>query len=87
MIMTMTEKQMSIDEPHRSPAGTQLQPQTSCARCGGLMVQEISFDLFNSTSESESTARRCVQCGDIIDAVILRNRHQRAESMTVRNHS
>lgn len=38
------------------------------------MVKEISMDLWNSMSELECVTRRCVQCGDIIDAVILRNR-------------
>ncbi len=85
MIMPMTEKKISGEELHRQPAGTQLQPQTTCTRCGGLMVQEICLDLFNSTSELECAAHRCVQCGDIIDAVILRNRYLRAGSLTIRN--
>ena len=50
------------------------QSRTTCTRCGGLMVNEFCIDLFNSSSEIECPARRCVQCGDIIDAVILRNR-------------
>lgn len=85
MIMTMTEKKFTIDERHRPPAGYQLRPEKPCTRCGGLMVQEICLDLFNSTSEVECAARRCVQCGDIIDSTILRNRYLRTESMTVRN--
>jgi len=50
-----------------------------CFRCGGLMVNEVYIDLVNTTSELDCTARRCIQCGDIVDAVILRNRslHQR----------
>ena len=85
MTMPMTEKKMGTEEFHRPPASTQLQPQTTCTRCGGLMVQEICLDLFNSTSEVECAARRCVQCGDIIDSVILRNRYLWTGSMTVRN--
>ncbi len=47
------------------------------------MVNEVCIDLLNSTSELECTARRCIQCGDLIDAVILRNRslHQRSRTM------
>ena len=85
MIPTMTEKKISIDERHRPPAAYQRRPEKPCARCGGLMVQEICLDLFNSTSEVECAARRCVQCGDIIDSTILRNRYLRTESMAVRN--
>lgn len=36
-----------------------------CSRCGGLMVMEQLMDL---------PARRCVQCGEIVDPVILHNR-------------
>lgn len=44
------------------------------------MVNEVCIDLLNSTKELECTAWRCVQCGDIIDAVILRNRQLRQAS-------
>jgi hypothetical protein len=39
-----------------------------CPRCNGLMVAEWCQDL------SDCTAQRCVQCGEVIDPVILRNR-------------
>ena len=39
-----------------------------CPRCSGLMVAEWCEDLSNYT------AQRCVQCGEIVDPVILRNR-------------
>jgi hypothetical protein len=56
--------------------------QSTCVRCGGLMVNEISMDLMNSTSELECATKRCVQCGDILDPVILRNRSIRQQPMT-----
>ena len=59
--------------------------QSTCLRCGGLMVNEISTDLMNSSSEMKCTTRRCVQCGDILDPVILRHRHIRQAPMTVQN--
>jgi hypothetical protein len=40
---------------------------SECHRCGGLMVTEWC-------SELDSMAWRCVQCGELIDAVILNNR-------------
>ena len=46
----------------------------TCARCGGLMVSEFSIDLWSPASKLDGGPRRCVQCGDVIDAVILRNR-------------
>jgi hypothetical protein len=45
-----------------------------CPRCGGLMVADFCMDLLNSTGELECSASRCVQCGEIVDPVILRNR-------------
>ncbi|HSA61783.1 MAG TPA: hypothetical protein VLE03_06050 [Nitrospiraceae bacterium] len=56
----------------------------SCARCGGLMVSDFCMDLLNSTGELEFAARRCVQCGEVVDPVIQRNRRLRQESMAVR---
>lgn len=40
---------------------------THCARCGGLMVTEQVADL---------PAHRCVQCGEVVDSVILQNRQR-----------
>ena len=48
-----------------------------CARCGGLLVPHICTDLQNSPIELDITTRRCVQCGDVIDPVILNNRQNR----------
>lgn len=45
-----------------------------CTRCRGLMVNEACFDLLHNTSELGCTTQRCLQCGDITDAVIMRNR-------------
>jgi hypothetical protein len=48
--------------------------QGNCHRCGGLMVGELCMDLLNSTGELEFAAKRCVQCGEVVDPVILANR-------------
>jgi RNase P subunit RPR2 len=58
---------------------------SSCLRCGGFMVKEVSTDLLNSTGELECVTTRCVQCGDILDPVILRNRSIRQQQMTVQH--
>lgn len=46
----------------------------SCIRCGGIMVNEQCIDLAGSEGGYRFWASRCVQCGDLIDPVILRNR-------------
>jgi hypothetical protein len=48
--------------------------QLTCTRCGGLMVSEGLIDLWSVASKLDGGARRCVQCGDVIDGVIMRNR-------------
>lgn len=59
--------------------------KSACMRCGGFMVNEVSMDLMNSTGELECVTTRCVQCGDILDLVILRNRSIRQQPMTVQH--
>jgi hypothetical protein len=45
------------------------------------MVSDFCMDLLNSTGELEFAAKRCVQCGEVVDPVIQRNRRFRQESM------
>ena len=45
-----------------------------CKRCGGLMVKEHCTDLFDETGRMDFPALRCLQCGNLVDAVILLNR-------------
>ena len=51
-----------------------------CSRCGGLMVTEQCFDLFSDSGHLDFLAKRCVQCGELVDSVILQNRHLRSLS-------
>ena len=48
-----------------------------CSRCGGLMVAEQCFDLLSDSGHLDFLARRCVQCGELVDPVILKNRRLR----------
>ncbi|MCP9449055.1 MAG: hypothetical protein NNA21_03210 [Nitrospira sp.] len=63
----MSERELS--EGHPANASHQ-----TCTRCGGLLVGHVCMDLLNSDRELEFAALRCIQCGDIVDPVILRNR-------------
>src|SRR6185436_3476183 len=58
------------------PAGvtTSSYTQHNCARCSGHMTREMCIDLQSDSGGINFWAFRCVQCGDIIDEVILRNR-------------
>ncbi len=59
-------QQQSIEAATRSRA--RIHSTDRCPRCNGLMVAEWCEDL------SDYRAQRCVQCGEIVDPVILRNR-------------
>ena len=48
------------------------------------MVGDLWMELLHSTGELELSAKRCVQCGEVVDPVIQRNRRLRQESITVR---
>lgn len=53
-----------------------LASRTHCDRCGGLLVADHYVDLLDDQGHQSCTALRCVQCGDIVDPIILKNRRQ-----------
>lgn len=53
-----------------------------CLRCGGFLVDERCMDIGESLGGYWFMAMRCVQCGDIIDEVILRNRYAQLATTT-----
>ena len=59
-----------------------VQYKSPCTRCGGLMVNDSYIDLLNNVGESKFSSKRCVQCGEVVDSVILCNRGARQERMT-----
>jgi hypothetical protein len=48
-----------------------------CSRCQGLMVVEQGFDSLTGAGPAVVPIRRCVQCGEVVDPVILQNRRLR----------
>ncbi len=55
-----------------------------CSRCRGLMIVEGSFDSTVGAAPVDCLARRCVQCGEVVDPVILQNRRSQIESNPTR---
>ncbi len=53
---------------------TDISQSDSCRRCGGILVHEQCIDLAGSEGGYRFWASRCIQCGDLVDPVILRNR-------------
>ena len=63
--LAVTQQQM-IEAATRKRA--RIHSTDCCPRCSGLMVAEWCQELSNYS------AQRCVQCGKVIDPVILENR-------------
>ena len=73
MARAMREKN-GVERPGNYNVPSVAHTHSTCSRCGGLMVSDFCMDLLNSTGELEFAAKRCVQCGEVVDPVILRNR-------------
>jgi hypothetical protein len=67
-------KKTKAEQSRRHTLSSEASHESTCARCGGLMVTDFYMDLLFCIGETECTAKRCVQCGEIIDSVILCNR-------------
>jgi hypothetical protein len=48
---------------------------TNCSRCGGFLVNTFCITPDQGTSEFQIPVWKCLQCGDVFDATILKNRH------------
>ena len=60
------------------------QPKSSdgCTRCGGLLVYHWCMNVNYDAGGMEILTKRCLQCGEVIDPVILENRqHPEREAM------
>ena len=79
---TATTEKTSAEQIGNHTVSSAVQHESICSRCGGLMVQDFCLDVLGNIGESEFAAKRCVQCGEVVDPVILRNRGTRHESMT-----
>lgn len=55
-------------------SGKEVNDRMSCPRCSGLMVPHKYTDLEGLTGAPYCEAWRCVNCGDLVDAVVLEHR-------------
>src|SRR4249920_3304458 len=83
MATALTEKTRA-ERFGSQPVFSSAPQESTCARCGGLMVTEFCMDLLFCIGETEFAAQRCVQCGEVVDPVILRNRQIRHDASTAR---
>ncbi|MBX3234660.1 MAG: hypothetical protein KF814_00790 [Nitrospiraceae bacterium] len=71
MMSPLHDHPTSLDRP---PSFDSQIDHDDCRRCGGFLVAEPCLDFYNDGGACRCEVRRCVQCGDVVDDVILRNR-------------
>lgn len=54
--------------------GEDLPDEAHCSRCLGLMTKAFFADFEDDTGEFGFWGLRCMQCGEVIDPIIMRNR-------------
>lgn len=64
-------------------ASSTITNRASCTRCGGLLVNEFYMDVLDGIGELKFPAKRCVQCGEVVDSIILINRQQEQQEITI----
>ena len=69
--LTIPMERLKAD--HTFPA--QQTSADTCARCGGLLLPQHYMDLLDDTGQIDITAWHCTICGEVVDSVILKNRH------------
>ena len=47
-----------------------------CARCRGLMISDSYEDLRDDTHQFRFSAWRCLNCGEVVDSVIVGHRRK-----------
>lgn len=55
----------------------------SCSRCNGCMVNDFLLDMEDSSGPMWLQAKRCMNCGNVAESVLQRNR----ETQGARLHS
>ena len=72
--MTLT-KQHTPQQTERRVKDLAGKLSSSCSRCGGFLVRSFCISPDQGTSEFQIPVWKCLQCGDVFDATILKNRH------------
>lgn len=67
-----------------TPAAKETRMSESCChRCGGFLVKERCIDYLEGQCNYAFWANRCIQCGDLVDEVTLRNRAKRLPTQVI----
>ena len=53
----------------------------TCRRCQGLLIREFCMDIHDGTGENGFWGLRCLQCGEILDPLILKHRISKTQTV------
>lgn len=67
--------------PSQGPFTRPTHMSDACRRCGGMLVDDHCMDMDFGINRRGCWAKRCIQCGDIIDETILRNRYAPCQTL------
>lgn len=74
-ILNRKQDQLDKDHVHHERNDVHVDADaSSCVRCGGFLVSTYCLDLESSSGDRWCRTLRCVQCGELLDPVILHNR-------------
>jgi ribosomal protein S27AE len=73
---TLGKSPIKREEAHSASSTKTVDPRLSdtCTRCGGFMVSHWCMNVNYDAGGMEILTKRCLQCGEVIDPVILENR-------------
>ena len=73
MNSTQTNKSETLSSSH-SAISLSFDWSFTCPRCQGLFVRVFCMDMYDGTGENGFWALRCLQCGELLDPLILQHR-------------
>ncbi len=79
MAQTISRITKQFDSKIITRKHSQVEDGDGCVRCGGMLVEDQCYDLAGS-GMLKLAINRCIQCGDVIDSVILEHRSLHALS-------
>ena len=71
---TKTMKDSNFSHSRKSDNNT-FDSTMTCQRCHGLLVRDFCSDIRDGTGENGFWAFRCLQCGELLDPLILEHRN------------
>jgi transcription elongation factor Elf1 len=71
---TKFSRKKSQDSSPASHTSHSFDSSFTCLRCKGLLVREFCMDINDGTGENGFWALRCLQCGELLDPLILEHR-------------